>query len=303
MALPDFKKTAQDKTVVPLWAKFMTDGEFISYQTTFKSKEYFHLFDYYEFAYEKGSIRYYVYNPIKHGADKAGKYPVTMWFHGASNSLMGEGCIMCCGAEQFATDKYQQEMGNAFIIVPLANETRLDDGKILGEWDREYLDVIKKIFDKVCEENKENIGKKFIIGASSGGYFTWLMLEKYGEFFDGAIVVASWYFPENDAFERIAKSKTRILIAHGQFDELASFDRSIVPNMEKLGKARNVLCFFPKWVYNGDGGIASVFYGLEMGQHCMINWIQSNLIFDDGTPADERLPKGITGWIKEVCEG
>ena len=64
----------------------------------------------------------------------------------------------------------------------------------------------------------------------------------------------------------------------------------------------NCLCFFPEWVYNGDGGVASVFYGFEMGQHCMINWIQHNLMFDDGKSADERLPLGFAGWIKSVCE-
>ena len=47
MALPDFKKTAQDKTVIPEWAKYMKDGEFISYSTTYKSKVYFDLFDLY----------------------------------------------------------------------------------------------------------------------------------------------------------------------------------------------------------------------------------------------------------------
>lgn len=59
----------------------------------------------------------------------------------------------------------------------------------------------------------------------------------------------------------------------------------------------------PDWAkYMRDGGIASVHYGIEMGQHCMINWIQHNLMFDNGKPADERLPNGVTGWIKEVSE-
>jgi hypothetical protein len=72
--------------------------------------------------------------------------------------------------------------------------------------------------------------------------------------------------------------------------------------IEALEKLDNCICFFPEWVYNGDGGVSSVFYGFEMGQHCMINWIQHNLMFDSGKPADTRIPNGVTGWIKNVCE-
>ena len=91
MALPDFKKLEQDKTAVPEWAKYLREDEFISYENTYKSKIYFDLFDKYVYPCETtGDIRYYVYNPIKHGADPAKKYPVLMWLHGASNSLMEE---------------------------------------------------------------------------------------------------------------------------------------------------------------------------------------------------------------------
>lgn len=303
MALPDFKKTTQNKTVVPEWAKYMKDGEFISYSTTYKSKIYFHLFD--EYVYpcsETGDIKYYVYDPIKHGADPSKKYPVLMWFHGASNSLMGVGCIMCCGAEQYASPKYQQKMGGAYIIVPLANEERLDDGRILGTWSETYSKPIKAIYDKICFENSQNIGKKFIMGASSGGYFTWQLLEDYGAYFHGAIPISSGYMPSHEALDRISESGVNLLIAHGQHDELAPFEECITPHIDKLSKMKNCICFFPEWVYNGDGGLSSVYYGLEMGQHCMINWVQSNLVFDDGTPVDERLPEGVTGWLKNVCE-
>lgn len=302
MALPDFKKLEQNKTAVPEWAKYLKDGEFISYSNTYTSKIYFDLFDKYVYPCEQtGDIRYYVYDPIKHGADKNKKYPVLMWLHGASNSLMEEGCIMCCGAEQYASEKYQKAMGGAYLIVPLANEQRLEDGTILGTWAKEHSAPIKAIFDKVCEENSENIGKKFVMGASSGGYFTWQLLEDYGAYFDGAIPISSGYVPSDEALERISESGTELIIAHGKHDEMAVFDKCIVPRIEKLEQMKNCICFFPEWVYNGDGGVSSVFYGLEMGQHCMINWVQHDLMFDDGTPADERMPRGVTGWISDVC--
>ncbi len=303
MALPDFKKTVQDKNAVPEWAKYLKNGEFISYSNTYRSKIYFDLFDEYSYpCAETGDIRYYVYDPVKHGADASKKYPVLMWLHGASNSLMGEGCIMCCGAEQYASPEYQHRMGGAYIIVPLANEKRLDDGRILGTWSPQHSRPIKSIFDLVCSDNEENIGKKFVMGASSGGYFTWQLLEDHGAYFDGAIPISSGYLPEYSALDRIADSGVKLLIAHGRHDEMASFEECIAPHIEKLSQLKECLCFFPEWVYNGDGGVSSVFYGFEMGQHCMINWIQHDLMFDDGTPADERLSGGVTGWIRYVCE-
>ena len=303
MALPDFKQTEQDKSAVPVWAKEMNDGDFISYSTTFKSKIYFDLFDKYLYPCEEtGDLRYYVYDPVKHGADPDKKYPVLMWLHGASNSLMGEGCIMCCGAEQFASEKYQREMGGAYLIVPLANEKRLDDGTLIGTWDKIYSKPVKAIYDKVCSDNERNIGKKFVLGASAGGHFTWKLLENYCGYFDAAMPIASGYLPSYPALDRISDSGVELIIAHGKRDEIANFDECIAPHIEKLSQLKNCICFFPEWVYNGDGGVASVFYGFEMGQHCIINWIQSNLIFDDGTPADSRLPHGITGWVKSVCE-
>lgn len=302
MALPDFKKISQDKTAVPQWAKYLKDGEFISYENSYTSKIYFDLFDEYIFPCEEtGDLRYYVYDPVKHGADPDKKYPVTLWLHGASNSLMGVGCIMCCGAEQYASPKYQEQMGGAYIIVPLCNEERLPDGKILGTWSKEHSKPVKGILDKVCEENKRNIGKKFVMGASSGGYFTWQLLEDWEGCFDGAIPISTYYIPSDEALDRIA-NETALLIAHGRHDEMAVFEDAIVPRLEKLQSLPNCTLFLPEWVYNGDGGVSSVFYGIEMGQHCMINWIQHNLMFDDGKPADDRLPHGVTGWIKSVSD-
>lgn len=301
MALPDFKQLSQDKTAVPEWAQFLKEGEYISYTNSYKSKIYFDLFDkYLQPCEETGDIRYYVYDPVKHGADPEKQYPVLMWLHGASNSLMEEGCIMCCGAEQFASPEYQKRMGGAYLIVPLCNEERLPDGTILGAWSPAHSAPVKAIFDRVCEA--PSAGKRFVMGASSGGYFTWQLLEDYGSYFDAAMPIASGYVPDDAALDRIAAGGTKLLIAHGKHDELAPFAECIAPRMEKLCSLPDTLCFFPEWVYNGDGGVSSVFYGIEMGQHCMINWVQHDLRFDDGTTADARLPEGVTGWIRGICD-
>ena len=146
------------------------------------------------------------------------------------------------------------------------------------------------------------MGKKFVMGASAGGFMTWKMLEDYGNCFGGAIPIASGYVPDDKALDKISESGVNLLIAHGKHDEMAVFEKCIAPREEKLRSMKNTLCFFPEWVYNGDGGVASIDYGMEMGQHCMINWVQHNLMFDSGKPADERLPNGVTGWVREISE-
>lgn len=306
MSLPNFYELKQDTSAMPVWAKDMQNDEFISYAPSYKTKIYFDLFDKYVCpCAETGDITYYVYDPVKHGAAADQTYPVLLWLHGASNSIDGISCIMCCGAEQFASPQYQQEMGGAYLIVPLANEKRLEDGRIYGTWGERnlnYAPVIKKICDTVCNNHKNTIGKRFVMGASSGGFFTWKLLEDYPGYFDAAIPIASGYVPSDETLDKISAGQTALLIAHGRRDEMADFASVILPRMEKLQSLKNCICFFPEWVYNGDGGIASVHFGMEMGQHCMINWIQSNLIFDNGEPADKRLPRGITGWIRDIVE-
>lgn len=307
MALPDFKKASQNKTAIPDWAKYMKPEEFISYSVTYKGKIYYDLFDECNFHCEEtGDIKYYIYNPVKQGRSPDKKYPVVMFFHGASNALMGIDCIMCCGAEQFASPEYQDRMGGAYIVVPIANEKRTEEGNIEGAWsdfDIPYHIPVKGIFDRITDEYSENMGSRIILGASSGGAFTWKMLEEYPDYFDGAMPIASGYVPDDSSLDKIAQSKTRILVAHGRHDEMADFERCIAPHLNKLRKMKNTELFLPEWVYNGDGGIASVFYGFEMGQHCMINWVQADLRFDDGKIAEGMTYDGVTGWIKGFSGG
>lgn len=296
----------QDKTVIPDWAKYMRPEEFISYSVTYKGKIYYELFDEHVFhCGETGDIRYYVYDPVKHGKPSDKKYPVLMFFHGASNALMGIDCIMCCGAEQFASPEYQERMGGAYIVVPVANEKRNENSNIEGAWsnfDIPYHIPVKGIWDRVMNEYPDNAGSKIILGASSGGAFTWKLLEEYHDYFDGAMPIASGYIPDNAALDKIAESKTKILVAHGRHDEMADFEECVEPYLEKLRTMKNTELFLPEWVYNGDGGIASVFYGFEMGQHCMINWVQSDLRFDDGKAAEGFPYDGVTEWVKKISE-
>ena len=72
--------------------------------------------------------------------------------------------------------------------------------------------------------------------------------------------------------------------------------------MPRLEKMKHCFIFTPDWVRNGDKGVASINFGFEMGQHCLVNSVHSNLIFDDGTPMEERLPDGLTGWIAQIAK-
>ena len=141
------------------------------------------------------------------------------------------------------------------------------------------------------------------MGASSGGYFTWRLIEDYPEDFDGAIPIASGYVPSDEHLKKIDETGVKVIIAHGKHDEMANFARCIAPREESLRAMKNSICYFPEWVRNEDKGVASVNYGVEMGQHCLINQFQANLIYNDGTSYDERFPEGITGWIRDVDAG
>lgn len=303
MKLPKFTKETKNENPIPPWMEELSEEDFISCNTAYVMGGYWDLFE--ECLYpceEKGDIRYFVYNPVKHGAAADKKYPVLMWIHGLNCAIDGRRCVGYCGAEQYASEDYQKAMGGgAYIIVPLANEARLEDDTIVGSWDEDYLPYVKAIYDKVCEENAGNIGARFMMGASSGGYVTWRMLELYGDYFKGAIPIASGYVPETESLKKIENAGIHLLVAHSRHDEMAGFEKCIAPYEAQLRALRHCICFFPEWIRNEDKGVASVNYGMEMGQHCMINQIQANLIYQDGSCYDDRLPKGVTGWIREVC--
>lgn len=305
MKLPKFTKENKNENPIPPWMEEMDEGDLISCNTTYVLGTYWDEFDEYSYPCETtGDLRYFVYDPVKHGADKNKKYPVMMWIHGTNCAIDGRRCVGYCGAEQYASPKYQEAMGGgAYIIVPLANEARLEDDTIVGFWDETYIAPVKDLFDKVCEEHAENISSRFAMGASSGGYFTWRLIENYPGDFDGAIPIASGYIPSDESLKKIDDAQVKVVIAHGKHDEMAPFDKCIVPREESLRAMKNAVCYFPEWVRNEDKGVASVNYGMEMGQHCLINQFQANLMYNDGTCYDELFPEGVTGWVKDVDAG
>lgn len=302
MKYTEFSESTKVDHVPPPWEGDMTEQDFISYLPSYEGGKYLDLFEEYIYPCEEmGDMTYYVYNPVKHGADRTKKYPVLVWIHGASNSLSGKFCICNCGGERYASEKYQKDMGGAYVVVPLANEKVLENGEITGGWDEIYLAPVKNIIERVCAENRGRTGSIFAMGGSSGGWFTWELAARYPALLDGIIPVSA-SVPDDRALETINESGMHILFAFGRHDELISFEEEIVPRQNALDRLERCICYFPEWVRNGDGGIASLYFGFEMGQHCMINQIQANLMYDSGACYDERLPEGVTGWIRKVSQ-
>lgn len=189
--------------------------------------------------------------------------------------------------------------GGANILIPVANEKRMPDGEIDGGWCDDYIAPCMDLIGKVKAEEK-NISKTVIFGNSSGATFIWKLLMNAPDAFDGFVPMGARYTPSKDEIDLLKSKKVKLLLTHGRRDELVPFDENLAPVEEELQKMENCICYFPEWVRNADGGIASINVGFEMGQHCIVNAVHSNLIFDDGRPYDERLPEGVTGWIRSI---
>ncbi len=93
-----------------------------------------------------------------------------------------------------------------------------------------------------------------------------------------------------------------MFLAIGKRDEFNPFSKWIEPRLSRLERMKNIFMYTPEWVRNGDKGIASIVAGVEMGQHCLMNPVQANLMFDDGTPMEPKLPRGVTGWLADRRE-
>lgn len=224
-----------------------------------------------------------------------------MWFHGASNALAGHVRISYTGAENYAKPDYQESMGGgAYVLVPFANERRLEDGELVGSWGDEYIDPVKALFDTVYKEHAGNISKVIVFGQSRGAGFNWGYTFAYPESIDASVIISGSSVPTDEELDRINEAGVTLLVAHGIHDELAKFELCMQPHVEKLQSLYNTICYFPEWVRNSDGGVASINVGKEMGQHCIINQVQANLMYDDGTCYDDRFPEGITGWIRDL---
>ena len=299
MKVTEFSNKTKVDNVRPEWEKYLGKEDFISYKPSYVGGTERDKFEKFTFPAEKtGDITYYLYNPTKNGAIReCGKYPLLVFIHGATNSFDGRICISHSGGEMFATADYQQKMGGgAFILVPLANEKKDENGELCDSWNEKYFPYLKDIINKTVNDNP--ISDIIIAGGSSGGYMTWGMVLNYPELFDGCIPVSSGFMPSISQLETLEKNVVNVLYACGRHDEFGCYKKEYSEIYDYISTMKNGICYTPEWTRNGDHGVASLFFGIEMGQHCMITQVQANLIYDDGAPYCDKIPNGITGWIK-----
>lgn len=283
------------------WTKEIPEGAFISKSPTYKVGEYFNLYK----SDNAAGMKYYFFDPTEHGFEKGKAYPVFIFLHGYTNALEGDVCINYAGAEFFATEKYQKSFDGAYILVPLANEKRNVVGKVIDSWCEDYIeplyDLINQFIQKYAVPNG-GTGKKLLWGNSSGAHMVYRMGEKFPSFFNILIPVGDDELPSDSVIDQWDENNVHLFLAMGKRDEFNDYEGAIVPRLPRLEKMKHSFIFTPDWVYNGDKGIASINFGTEMGQHCLVNPMACNLLFDDGTYMDERLPNGLTEWIYKAVK-
>ncbi|MEE3351320.1 MAG: hypothetical protein VZR13_02820 [Saccharofermentanaceae bacterium] len=279
-------------TPTPPWIEEIPEGAFISTEPSYETGKYFDRFR----NDQAEGLKYYFFDPSEHGFPKKKNYPLLIFLHGGSNALVGELCINYTGAEYYASDDYQQTLGGAYILIPIANEYNLEGGGYAGSWDETYIDPVMKLIDTFIAKYTEGVGVKFLLGNSAGARFTFALASHAPDAFDVLVPVGTDAIPDDDVMDELEKNGVTLFFADGMRDEIVSHEK-IESRRARMERMKNSFIYTPQWVRNADKGIASINFGFEMGQHCLMNGIQSNLMFLDGTPMDERLPHGVTGWM------
>lgn len=290
----------------PPWADQIPEGSFITYSPTYKVGQYFDRFhkDYFE-PQNFAKMGYYFYDPTEHGSPKGHAYPLLIFMHGTTNALEGDVCINYAGAEFYSKEEYQKPLGGAYILIPLANEYRDQEGKCLGAWGNSYIEPVYALINEFIKKHAApngGISKKVILGNSSGGRMAIRMSASYPEFFDALVPMGASEIPDESLLDLYDDNNVSLFFAMGKRDEFNNYEKEIVPLLPRMQRMKNCYIFTPDWVYNGDHGIASINFGVEMGQHCIINPMHCNLMFDDGTPMDPALPNGVVGWLSDLIK-
>ena len=293
------EKTKHDHVPAP-WEPLLAEGDFVSYLPTYRGGQYLELFDEMKTEHETvGEMTSYFYDAAKHGGNEAKSMPLLVFLHGATNALAGKICGMHSGCELYASPQYQADMGGgAYLLVPLANEKTDENGNLTDSWSPAYVNALREIVEKVKREHP--VSSVIVLGGSSGGYMTWKLTAAAQDLVNACVPISADGIPDAETLKAMDAKGIRMLVCHGRHDELCPFDECVAPREQELLALKNCICYFPEWVCNGDGGVASLNFGFEMGQHCLINQVQANLLFADGTPYDERLPQGVTHWIRSL---
>ena len=273
-----------------------------------KNPDLLKLFDEYTFPSidpNVGDMKYYLFDPVKHGGDAAKKYPLIVIFHGAGNGMEGVLCTTYTDCAVYTGPEYQAMMGGAFILFPKANEYS-ERGRNLGTWmtidsitgTSKYIPTTAGIIEKVLSNNNIDRNKVVIGGTSAGGFMTWRFIAARPEFAKAAFLMAPANNPTEEELAMYERMELPIWVIHGIEDEICRYNRFTGPVADKLRAMKNVrLSALPTICY-GDKSIVRMKVGVEMGQHLALFCVGANMIYDDGTPYDPAYPDGFIGWLK-----
>lgn len=64
------------------------------------------------------------------------------------------------GAEFFPKEDYQKSFGGAYILVPLANEKRNEEGEVVYSWSETYAHPLYNLINEFNEEELEMSQRK-----------------------------------------------------------------------------------------------------------------------------------------------
>lgn len=317
------------------WAQLVKEGMTVGEAPGYETGSYLDLFEERTFTAidsSVGDLRYYVYDPTRHGMRSDRQYPVLFALHGAGNALAGKVAVNYCGMELFASPEYQQQLGGAYIVCPMANEWRDEAGRSQGTWMTPkapgdlsgYSPALLRLAEQggnarirslmgtesiytssllaLMQEARSSFscpGKTLVAGSSAGGYGAWTLLAAAMDRFDAALLMAPAHLPSEALLDHLAASGLPALLCHGQQDELVPFSLTVEPHLPRYRAMPNVTLYLPELVFNRDGSVASNISGIQMGQHCINNAVQNDLRFADGSPMCKALPEGVTGWLRQ----
>ena len=286
------------------WFHEVDEEDRISPYPTYEIGKYFDRFHKETFTDADGrSMKYYFFDPREYGYPGDRKYPLLISFHGTGNALVGDTVINYTGAEFYAEDSYQKDLDGAYILIPVANEYVGESGKTEGYWTEDYDETVHALIGDFIQTKTGGVTYKVQFGNSSGARYVLHLMERFPEDMDVAIPIGSTDLPPAEVLRNFDGKGKHLFFALGKRDEFHDYEKEVVPRLPELESMEHCFIFTPEWVRNGDKGIASIFGGIEMGQHCLVNSMHINLMFDDGTPMDERLPKGVTGYLAEIFCG
>lgn len=315
------------------WADQLSPDDRVSSDTGYSVGDYLPLFEEHEYVCDACRLRYYLYDPFAHGTAPHGPCKVILALHGAGNALSGKVAVNYAAAEHFASPQRQAALGGAYVLVPMANETRAADGHAEGTWatfegeahPEQYSARVQSLIPAMGPRFAARLGTQsvytapllglledfrrshpqagpvLLMGTSAGGYGAWSLLQAAPERFAGAILMGAAHLPPTTVVDDLIRREFPLLICHGMHDELVPFAFAVAPHLSRYEAARSITLHCPRLVRNADGSVASnAPGGVEMGQHCINNAVHNDLLFADGTPMCPALPQGVTGWIRRA---